>query len=45
MLCKGNTERVLNGMKTVLGDLGLTLNEVKTKVVDAQQEKFTFFGV
>jgi RNA-directed DNA polymerase len=44
VLCKGNTERVLNGMKTVLGDLGLTLNEVKTKVVDAQQEKFTFLG-
>jgi RNA-directed DNA polymerase len=44
VLCKGNTERVLKGMKTVLGDLGLTLNEVKTKVVDAQQENFTFLG-
>jgi group II intron reverse transcriptase/maturase len=44
VLCRGNTERVLKGMKVVLGDLGLTLNEEKTKVVDARQESFTFLG-
>jgi len=44
VLCKGNTERVLEGLKTVLGNLGLTLNEAKTKIVDARQECFTFLG-
>ena len=31
-------------MKTVLNDLGLTLNEVKTKVVDARRDSFDFLG-
>ena len=31
-------------MKTVLGDLGLTLNEEKTKVVDAQARELQFLG-
>lgn len=44
VLCKGNTEGILAGMKTVLNDLGLTLNEAKTKVVDTRQESFTFLG-
>jgi RNA-directed DNA polymerase len=44
VLCGGNTERILKGMKAVLIDLGLTLNEAKTKVVDARQEHFTFLG-
>jgi RNA-directed DNA polymerase len=44
IICKGNTERILKGMKTVLSDLGLTLNELKTKVVDARHESFTFLG-
>jgi len=44
VLCKGNTERILKGMTTVLKDLGLTLNEEKTRVVDAWQESFTFLG-
>ena len=44
VLCEGNTERILKGMKTVLSDLGLTLNEAKTKVVDARKESFTFLG-
>jgi len=44
VLCKGNTERILEGMTTVLNDLGLTLNEEKTRVVDAWQESFTFLG-
>ena len=44
VLCKGNTERILKGMTTVFNDLGLTLNEEKTRVVDAWQESFTFLG-
>jgi hypothetical protein len=44
VLCKGNTERILKGMSMVLRDLGLTLNEEKTKVVDARLERFTFLG-
>ena len=44
VLCKGNSERILKGMKAVLGDLGLTLNEEKTRVVDARQESFNFLG-
>jgi len=44
VLCKGNTERILRGIQTVLGDLGLTLNEGKTKVVDAGKDSFNFLG-
>jgi hypothetical protein len=44
ILCKGNTERILRGLETVLQDLGLTLNEEKTRVVDAWQESFIFLG-
>ena len=44
VLCRGDTERVLRGMKRVLGYLELTLNEGKTKVVDAREETFDFLG-
>ena len=44
VLCKGNTGRILRGMKKVLSDLGLTLNEEKTKIVDARKTSFTFLG-
>jgi group II intron reverse transcriptase/maturase len=44
VLCKGNTERILGGIKTVLGDLQLSLNEEKTKVVDAREGSFNFLG-
>jgi RNA-directed DNA polymerase len=44
VLCKGNTGRILKGIQTVLGDLGLTLNEEKTNVVDARKESFNFLG-
>ena len=44
VLCKGNTERTLKGMKKVLSDLGLTLNEEKTKIVNARETSFTFLG-
>lgn len=44
VLCNGNTERILKGLKATLGDLGLTLNEAKTEVVDSRQEGFDFLG-
>jgi group II intron reverse transcriptase/maturase len=44
ILCRGNTGRILKGIKRVLDDLGLILNEEKTCVVDARQESFNFLG-
>jgi RNA-directed DNA polymerase len=44
ILCRGNTDRILKWVKKVLDDLGLTLNEEKTRVVDARQESFKFLG-
>jgi RNA-directed DNA polymerase len=44
ILCRGNTGRILKGYKAVLGDLGLTINEAKTRVVDARKESFGFLG-
>jgi len=44
ILCRGNTDRILKGVKRVFDDLGLTLNEEKTHVVDARQEMFHFLG-
>ena len=44
ILCRGNTPRILEGLKKVLGNLGLTLNEEKTRVVNARQESFSFLG-
>jgi len=44
ILCRGNTDRILKGVKLVLKDLGLTVNEEKTRVVDARQEMFQFLG-
>jgi group II intron reverse transcriptase/maturase len=44
VLCKGNAERILKGVKTVLNGLGLTLNEEKTTIVDARQDSFNFLG-
>jgi len=44
ILCRGNTDRILKGLKTVLRDLGLTINEEKTRVVDARRESFSFLG-
>ncbi len=43
-VCKDNTDRILKGIKTVLRELGLSLNEAKTKVVDARKEEFHFLG-
>jgi RNA-directed DNA polymerase len=44
ILCESNTARILKGLKTVLSDLGLTLNEAKTKVADARRDSFNFLG-
>jgi RNA-directed DNA polymerase len=43
-LCKGNAEQILKGMRAVLSNLGLTLNEEKTRVVDTRHESFNFMG-
>jgi len=44
VLCQGQTERVLKGVKTVLRDLQLSLNEEKTWVLDSRKESFHFLG-
>ena len=44
ILCRGNADRILKGVKLVLEDLGLTLNEEKTRIVDARRESFNFLG-
>jgi group II intron reverse transcriptase/maturase len=44
ILCRGNADRILKGVKRVLEDLGLKLNEEKTRIVDARQESFNFLG-
>ena len=44
VLCQGQTGRVLKGIKTVLRGLELSLNEEKTRIVDARKERFNFLG-
>jgi len=44
VLCKGNTDRLLEGIQRVLGQLGLSLNAEKTRVLDSRQEGFSFPG-
>jgi group II intron reverse transcriptase/maturase len=44
VLCRGNTERVKQGIETVLTHLGLNLNEQKTKVVNAREASFDFLS-
>ncbi len=44
IFCKGNTDRILKGIKKVFHELGLSLNEEKTRVVDARQEMFHLLG-
>ena len=43
VLCKGKTERILEGIKRTTNHLGLSLNEKKTRVVEAG-EGFNFLG-
>ncbi len=44
VLCRGNTERIRQEIGTVLAQLGLSLNEQKTKTLDARKESFNFLG-
>jgi RNA-directed DNA polymerase len=44
VLCKGNTKRLLRGIRIVLGDLELNLSEEKTKIVDTRNESFNSPG-
>ena len=45
VLCSGPTEKILRGIRIVLAGLRLRLNEKKTRVVDAREEKFQFSGL
>jgi len=44
ILCKGNAEQALAGLRTLMGRLKLTVNEDKTRACRAPQEPFTFLG-
>ena len=44
VLCQGDTERVLRGVKRGLEHLEIELSEKKTRVLDASQECFDFLG-
>ena len=44
VLTKGNTERVLKGVKTVLDHLSLSLSTEKTRIIEAKQDGFNFLG-
>jgi group II intron reverse transcriptase/maturase len=44
VLCQGHTERVLKGIEAILGGLDLSLNEEKTRKIDAKKQSFNFLG-
>ena len=44
VLCAGKVDAPLSTVRHVLGRLDLTLNESKTRIVDARQESFNFLG-
>jgi len=44
ILCRGNTDKAMTVLRQILGRLGLTLNETKTKVVNAYKGKIDFLG-
>ena len=44
VLCHGDTQQPLEYIKWILGRLELTLNEAKTKNVDAKETSFRFLG-
>ena len=44
MLCAGAVDAPLSTVRQVLERLDLTLNESKTRIVDARQESFNFLG-
>lgn len=44
VLCADKVDASLNAVRQILGRLDLTLNETKTRIVDARQESFNFLG-
>ena len=44
ILCRGNAQKALAWTRQVMTRLGLTVNEAKTTVRDARQERFDFLG-
>ena len=44
ILCRHSPERALYAAKHILGSIGLTLNETKTRTCDAWAESFDFLG-
>jgi RNA-directed DNA polymerase len=44
ILCRGNAQEALAWTRQVMTRLGLTVNETKTAVRDARQERFDFLG-
>jgi RNA-directed DNA polymerase len=44
VLCAGEVDAPLDTVRHVLDRLDLTLNETKTRIVDARQESFNFLG-
>jgi len=44
VLCRKGTERPMEVVRYVLGRLGLTLKEQKTRVIDTRRKSFTFLG-
>ena len=44
ILCRGHAAEALTWTKAVMTKLGLTLNETKTKLVNAHTEHFDFLG-
>ena len=44
VVCSGDADEILVGIRKVLEGLGLSLNETKTRVVDARKEGFDFLG-
>ena len=44
VLCAGNVKPALDTVRHVLDRLELTLNESKTRIVDAREESFNFLG-
>ena len=44
ILCRGKTDKAMTVMRQILERLGLTLNEEKTRVVNAFDGEFDFLG-
>lgn len=44
IVCRSRPERALEWLGAIVGKLGLSLNEQKTRVCDAQRESFDFLG-